>query len=195
VIGLGVCLGNEGIDIVECRQAAGLARAPDSFALLALTRSPDAVWVEPAEWHLLKTLAPHLQRAAAVHILLAQTRATTESLGAAIAAAGFASRWRKRAHTARFSPSARRTRTDRNRRRSDVCHGTATSRRAIHRTWLGCWSPERGVAMLMECRLFMSPIVCPTTSLKTLAAFTGQQTWCATLGYAWAGHRRMSAPK
>jgi DNA-binding CsgD family transcriptional regulator len=70
--------------------ATGLARTPDSFALLALTRSPDAVWVEPAEWHLLKTLAPHLQRAAAVHILLAQTRATTESLGAAIAAAGFA---------------------------------------------------------------------------------------------------------
>jgi hypothetical protein len=27
----------------------------------------------------------------------------------------------------------------------------ATSRRAIHRTWLGFWSPERGLAMLMEC--------------------------------------------
>jgi hypothetical protein len=32
-------------------------------------------------------------------------------------------------------------------------------------------------------------------SLKTLAAFTAQQTLFATLGYAWAGHRRKSAPK
>jgi len=36
--------------------------------------------------------------------------------------------------------------------------------------------------------------VCPEAALKTLAAFTAQQTWFATLGYAWAGHRRMSAP-
>ena len=41
----------------------------------------------------------------------------------------------------------------------------------------------------------LSNHVCPTTSLKTRAAFTAQQTWFATLGYAWAGHRRMSAPK
>jgi uroporphyrinogen-III synthase len=34
-----------------------------------------------------------------------------------------------------------------------------------------------------------------TTSLKTLAAFTAQQNWFATLGHAWAGHRGMSAPK
>ncbi|MGH6846821.1 MAG: helix-turn-helix transcriptional regulator [Methylocella sp.] len=67
--------------------ATGLARAPDAFALLALTRSPDAVWVEPKEWHLLETLAPHLRRAAAVHALLARTRATANSLAAA---AGFA---------------------------------------------------------------------------------------------------------
>ncbi|MGH6844196.1 MAG: helix-turn-helix transcriptional regulator [Methylocella sp.] len=67
--------------------ATGLARAPDAFALLALTRSPDAVWVEPKEWHLLETLAPHLRRAAAVHALLAQTRTTANSLAAA---AGFA---------------------------------------------------------------------------------------------------------
>jgi len=67
--------------------ATGLARTPDSFALLALTRAPDAVWVEPAEWRLLETLAPHLQRAAAVHCLLARTRATANSLAAA---AGFA---------------------------------------------------------------------------------------------------------
>jgi hypothetical protein len=35
----------------------------------------------------------------------------------------------------------------------------------------------------------------PDNLLKTLAAFTAQQTLFATLGYAWAGHRRMSAPK
>ena len=34
--------------------ATGLARAPNAFSLLALTRSPDAVWVEPAEWRLRK---------------------------------------------------------------------------------------------------------------------------------------------
>ncbi|MBA2704538.1 MAG: LuxR family transcriptional regulator, partial [Blastocatellia bacterium] len=43
--------------------------------------------MEPREWHLLETLAPHLQRAAAVHALLARTRATANSLSAA---AGFA---------------------------------------------------------------------------------------------------------
>ncbi|MGH6831261.1 MAG: helix-turn-helix transcriptional regulator, partial [Methylocella sp.] len=67
--------------------AIGLARAPDASALMVLTRSPDAVKVEPREWHLLETLAPHLQRAAAVHALLARTRATANSLAAA---AGFA---------------------------------------------------------------------------------------------------------
>ncbi|MGH6936662.1 MAG: helix-turn-helix transcriptional regulator [Methylocella sp.] len=70
--------------------AAGLARTPDSFALLALTRAPDAVFVEPKEWRLLETLAPHLQRAAAIHDLLSRTKATIGSLGAAVAAAGFA---------------------------------------------------------------------------------------------------------
>ena len=70
--------------------ATGLVRAPNAFALLALTRAPDAVWVKPAEWRLLETLAPHLQRAAAIQNLLSRTRATTESLGAAVAAAGFA---------------------------------------------------------------------------------------------------------
>jgi DNA-binding CsgD family transcriptional regulator/PAS domain-containing protein len=70
--------------------ATGLVRAPDAFALLVLTRSPDAMWVEAAEWHLLETLAPHLQRAAAIHRLLSRTTATTESLSAAVAAAGFA---------------------------------------------------------------------------------------------------------
>src|SRR3989442_1145151 len=67
--------------------ATGLMRTPDAFALLALTRSPGAAFVEPAEWHLLESLAPHLQRAAAVHALLARTRATANSL---VAAAGFA---------------------------------------------------------------------------------------------------------
>jgi DNA-binding CsgD family transcriptional regulator len=65
----------------------GLARTPNAFSLLALTRSPNAVWVEPAEWNLLETLAPHLQRAAAIHAMLARTRATANSLAAA---AGFA---------------------------------------------------------------------------------------------------------
>jgi DNA-binding CsgD family transcriptional regulator len=70
--------------------AAGLARTPDSFALLALTRAPDAVWMEPKQWHLLETLAPHLKRAAAIHELLSRTRAITDSLAATIANAGFA---------------------------------------------------------------------------------------------------------
>jgi hypothetical protein len=69
--------------------ATGLVRAPDAFALLVLTRSPDAMWVEPAEWHLLETLAPHLQRAAAIHALLARTRATANSLAAATGFAVF----------------------------------------------------------------------------------------------------------
>jgi DNA-binding CsgD family transcriptional regulator len=68
----------------------GLARTANDFALLALTRSPDALWPEPAEWQLLKTLAPHLQRAAALNTLFARMRATTEQLGEAVAAAGFA---------------------------------------------------------------------------------------------------------
>lgn len=68
----------------------GLLRAPDAFSCLVLMRSADAAWVEPAEWHLLETLAPHLKRAAEVHQLLARERAAKESLGAGIAAAGFA---------------------------------------------------------------------------------------------------------
>src|SRR5580704_1352289 len=46
--------------------------------------------VELAEWQLLEILAPHLQRAAAIHDLLDRVRAVTNSLGAAVAAAGFA---------------------------------------------------------------------------------------------------------
>jgi DNA-binding CsgD family transcriptional regulator len=68
----------------------GLLRAPDAFSCLVLMRSADAVWMEPKEWHLLETLAPHLKRAAEVHQLLARERAAKESLGAGIAAAGFA---------------------------------------------------------------------------------------------------------
>jgi DNA-binding CsgD family transcriptional regulator/PAS domain-containing protein len=67
-----------------------LLHTPKEFRLLCVHRSPDAIWVEPAEWHLLEILAPHLQRAAAIHDLLSRARATTESLGAAVAAAGFA---------------------------------------------------------------------------------------------------------
>ena len=53
-------------------------------------RSANAVWVEPKEWQLLETLAPHLKRAAEIHQLLARERTAKESLGAGIAAAGFA---------------------------------------------------------------------------------------------------------
>jgi len=70
--------------------AVGLVRTPKTYGALSLQRSPEAIWVEPAEWQLLETLAPHLRRAAAIHDLLSRTRATTESLGAAVAAAGFA---------------------------------------------------------------------------------------------------------
>lgn len=66
---------------------AGLARGPDSFALLALTRSPKAQRMDEPEWHLLEILAPHLARAAAVHILLARSCAATNALAAA---SGFA---------------------------------------------------------------------------------------------------------
>jgi DNA-binding CsgD family transcriptional regulator len=68
----------------------GLLRGPNSCGHLVLHRSPDAIWVEPKEWHLLETLAPHLKRAAEIHQLLARERAAKESLGAGVAAAGFA---------------------------------------------------------------------------------------------------------
>jgi DNA-binding CsgD family transcriptional regulator len=70
--------------------AIGLLRAPKAFGNLQLHRSPDAIWVEPAEWNLLETLAPHLRRAAATHQLVSRARAATDSLGTAVAAAGFA---------------------------------------------------------------------------------------------------------
>jgi DNA-binding CsgD family transcriptional regulator len=70
--------------------AVGLVRAPKTYGVLAVQRSFDAIWVEPAEWNLLETIAPHLKRAAAVHELLARTRATTDSLAATVAVAGFA---------------------------------------------------------------------------------------------------------
>jgi len=68
----------------------GLRRTPKAFEQVRLMRSPDAIWVEPAEWQLLEAFAPHLQRAAAIQDLLSRARATTGSLGAAVAAAGFA---------------------------------------------------------------------------------------------------------
>ncbi len=68
----------------------GLLRGPNSFGHLVVHRSPGAIWVAPKEWHLLETLAPHLKRAAEVHQLLSRARAATESLGAAVVAAGFA---------------------------------------------------------------------------------------------------------
>ncbi len=68
----------------------GLLRGPNSSGCLALHRSPEAFWIETKEWHLLETLAPHLKRAAEIHQLLSRARAATDSLGAAVAAAGFA---------------------------------------------------------------------------------------------------------
>lgn len=68
----------------------GLLRGPNSHAHLVVHRSPDAIWVDPPEWHLLETLAPHLKRAAEIHQLVAGEWAAKESLGSAVAAAGFA---------------------------------------------------------------------------------------------------------
>ncbi len=68
----------------------GLLRAPNAVGALCVHRSPNSIWVEPKEWHLLETLAPHLKRAADVHQLLAHERAAKDSLGAAVTAAGFA---------------------------------------------------------------------------------------------------------
>jgi DNA-binding CsgD family transcriptional regulator len=68
---------------------AGLAHTPDSFALLALTRSPRAVWLDRAERGLLEAVAPHLARAARVHTLLARSRATANALAAATGFAVF----------------------------------------------------------------------------------------------------------
>jgi len=70
--------------------AVGLLRTPTAVLQLRLPRPLDAIWVQPREWHLLQTLAPHLQRAAELHQLLLHARAVTNSLGAAVAAAGFA---------------------------------------------------------------------------------------------------------
>lgn len=74
------------VDVVRI----GLLRAPGAAGRLVLHRSPKAIWVEPAEWHLLEILAPHLKRAVAVEALLSQARMATGSLGSAVAAAGFA---------------------------------------------------------------------------------------------------------
>ncbi len=68
----------------------GVHREPNATILLTMYRSPRAIWVEPPEWHLLETLAPHLKRAAELNQLLSRTKAITDSLGAAISAAGFA---------------------------------------------------------------------------------------------------------
>ena len=68
---------------------AGLAHTPDSFALLALTRSPRALWLDRTERGLLEAVAPHLARAARVHTLLARSRATANALSAATGFAVF----------------------------------------------------------------------------------------------------------
>ena len=70
--------------------AVGLVREPNALALLVLTRSPAAASMDSAEWRLLETVAPHLQRAAKVHQILSRASEASASLGAAAAAAGFA---------------------------------------------------------------------------------------------------------
>ena len=70
--------------------AVGLVRTPQATGILNLQRTSDALWVEEPEWHLLESLAPQLRRAAQLRQLLSQARTLTESLGAAVAGAGFA---------------------------------------------------------------------------------------------------------
>src|ERR1700730_5039014 len=59
--------------------AIGLVRAPKTHGILALHRSPEAIWVEPAEWQLLETLAPHLKRVCDVSTLLSREQQPTRS--------------------------------------------------------------------------------------------------------------------
>jgi DNA-binding CsgD family transcriptional regulator len=77
----------QGVASLVC---VGLLRTSRALEYLALQRSPAAICMEPEQWALLETLAPHLKRAAAIQDLLAPTAATTDSLGAAVAAGGFA---------------------------------------------------------------------------------------------------------
>ena len=67
----------------------GLLGGPHSSGQLVLHRSPEEIWVEPKEWQLLTTLAPHLARAAAIHSLLARSRTTADALAAATGFAVF----------------------------------------------------------------------------------------------------------
>lgn len=70
--------------------AVGLLSKLDSSACLCVVRTEETTWIEPREWHLLETLAPHLNRTAEIHQLLSRTKTAAHSLGAAIAGAGFA---------------------------------------------------------------------------------------------------------
>lgn len=68
---------------------ACLVRGHTAAGFFGIIRSPARIWVEPEEWHLLETVVPHLQRAVEVQRLLSRSTAITDSLGSAIAAAGF----------------------------------------------------------------------------------------------------------
>lgn len=68
---------------------ACLARGPSSSGYFGIIRSPNRIWVEPAEWKLLETVVPHLQRAIEVQQLLSRATMITDSLSAAFSAAGF----------------------------------------------------------------------------------------------------------
>jgi DNA-binding CsgD family transcriptional regulator len=74
------------VDVVRI----GLLRAPGAVGRLVLHRSHKAIWVEPAQWQLLESIAPHLWRAAAVHELITRAKAGMNAIGAADEAAGFA---------------------------------------------------------------------------------------------------------
>jgi DNA-binding CsgD family transcriptional regulator len=68
---------------------ACLGRGHASAGFFGIIRSPKKIWVEPADWHLLETLVPHLQRAAEVQQLLSRSMVVTASLSQAFTAAGF----------------------------------------------------------------------------------------------------------
>lgn len=73
-----------GDGIIAC-----LARGEASSGYFGIIRSPNRIWVEPAEWHLLETVVPHLQRAIEVQQLLSRSTMITDSLSTAFSAAGF----------------------------------------------------------------------------------------------------------
>lgn len=73
-----------GDGVISC-----LARGQTASGYFGIIRSPDRMLVEPAEWNLLETVVPHLQRAVEVQRLLLRATTIADSLGQAFTAAGF----------------------------------------------------------------------------------------------------------